>query len=356
MKKCVLCVSTDLQTRGGIASYVRLLQETELWPRWRMRHVATHRDGSAMAKVRIFARAIVTYIRELLLHRPDLVHLHMSAHGSYVRKALLAAIARALRVPVLVHVHGSEFDAFHAQLSLPLRRIVRATLESAAVVVALGELWADRLRDIAPRARIVTIPNAVRLPPTTFRTHDSPLQVVFLGEIGERKGAFTLIAAWAKLATEPTVLGGARLLMAGDRQVDRARAMVAEHGIARSVTVRGWLTSAEVADLLARSDILVLPSRSEGQPMAVLEAMANGVAVIAGNSGGIPEMIEDGRSGLLVPPDDVDALSAALRRLVNDGELRRSLAEAGRDRVRSEFDLDVVWRRFDKLYREVAGR
>ena len=356
MTQRVLCVSTSLRTRGGIASYVRLLQETELWPRWRMRHVATHRDGSAAVKIAVFATALVRYVGELLLRRPDLVHLHMSAHGSFVRKALMAALARALRVPVLVHVHGSEFDTFHARLPPSLRRVVRATLESAAAVVALGDLWAARLQDIAPRARVVTIPNAVRLPPVVRPADGGPLQVVFLGEIGERKGAFTLIASWAKLATDPAVLGDARLLLAGDRQVERARAMVAEHGIADSVTVRGWLTPVEVAELLNRADVLVLPSRSEGQPMAVLEAMAHGVAVIAGNSGGIPEMIENGRSGLLVPPGDVDALCAALRLLATDGPLRRSLAVAGRERVRAEFDLDVVWRRFDALYREVTGR
>ena len=90
--------------------------------------------------------------------------------------------------------------------------------------------------------------------------------------------------------------------------------------------------------------------------MALLEAMANGMAVVAGDVGGIPEMVEDGRSGLLVPPNDADALAAALRRLLSDVDLREQLGAAARERVLDRFDLNVVWRRFDALYRQVSRR
>ncbi len=352
----VLCVSTSLQTRGGISSFVRMLRETELWGRWQVEHVVTHRDGSTATKIRAFAVGLVRYTAALLRRRPDVVHLHMSAHGSFVRKALLFWVARVLRVPAIVHVHGSEFDVFHDGLPGPLRAVVRATLSHADVVVALGDRWARRLAAIAPAARIETVPNAVRIPEPRSGIRNGDVHVVFLGEIGERKGAFTLLETWAKLAAEPEILGGARLTVAGDREVDRARRMIAELGIADSAWVRSWLSAADVAELLDSAGVFVLPSRSEGQPMAVLEAMARGVCVVASAVGGIPEMIDDGRSGLLVPPDDIDALDAALRRVLADPALRRRLGEAALARVRAEFDLDVVWRRFDALYREVSGR
>ena len=87
--------------------------------------------------------------------------------------------------------------------------------------------------------------------------------------------------------------------------------------------------------------------------MAVLEAMAHGVCVVAGAVGGIPELVEDGRSGVLVPPDDVDRLVDSLRRVLGDRDLRESLGGAARRRVLAEFDVDVVWRRLDSLYRRV---
>lgn len=351
-----LTASTSLQTRGGISSYVRMLRDTPLWSRWRMVHVPTHRDGGTGTKIRTFLRALPRFTAELVVRRPDVVHLHMSSYGSFVRKAALFWVARALRVPTIVHVHGSEFDTFHDRLPRPLRAVVRATLEQASVVVALGERWRTRLLVIAPGATVETIPNAVHVPPARDTYRAVAPHVVFLGEIGERKGTFVLLEAWAKLAAEPDVLGGARLTVAGDRGVDRAHATVAAHGTTESVTVRSWLAPAEVAELLAGADVFVLPSQSEGQPMAVLEAMAHGLAVVASDVGGIPEMIEDGRSGLLVPPDDVEALGAALRAVLTDADRRHALGRAARARASAEFDIDVVWRRFDALYTSLSTK
>jgi glycosyltransferase involved in cell wall biosynthesis len=192
------------------------------------------------------------------------------------------------------------------------------------VVVALGDRWAERLREIAPGARVVTVPNGVVLPGLPQRAAvTGPSRVVFLGEIGERKGAFMLIDAWAKLAAEPEGLAGATLTMAGDREVARAEREIIERGIADSAVVRSWLSPVEVAELLAKSDVFVLPSRSEGQPMALLEAMAHGLCVVASDVGGIPEIIVDGESGLLIPADDVDALVGALRQILTDPARRR---------------------------------
>lgn len=343
-------VSTSVETRGGIASYVRTLRSTELWTQWRVEHVITHRDGSALTKLLTFLGALPRYVAALLRRRPDVVHLHMSSNGSFVRKASMFWIAWALRVPAVVHVHGSEFDVFHNRLPAPLRAVVRATLTRAASVVALGDLWAGRLLAIAPAARLTTVPNAVRVPSVAAARREQP-HVVFLGEIGERKGAFVLLEAWAALVADG-LPAGARLTLAGDDGVERARRIVAERGMA--VQVLNWLSPTEAAELLDSADVLVLPSRNEGQPMAVLEAMARGLCVVAGAVGGIPELLDDGRCGVLVPPDDVDALAAALRAVLTDASLRARLGRAARERALTEFDIEVVWRRVDAVYREAV--
>ena len=351
-----LTASTSMETRGGISSYVRMLAGTPLWPRWRMVHIATHRDGSTITKILTFASAVPRYIIELVLRRPDVVHLHMSSYGSFVRKAALFWIARAARVPVIVHVHGSEFDTFHSKLPGPLGAVVRVTLEHAAVVIALGERWGGRLKVIAPKATVATVPNGVRVPPARehYRQHAS--HVVFLGEIGERKGTFALLEAWSRLAKTPQELDGARLTIAGDRDVERARATVATSGLDDLVDIRAWLSPTDVQQLLADADVFVLPSLSEGQPMAVLEAMAHGLCVVASDVGGIPEMIEDGRSGRLVPAGDVDALHAVLRTVLADAGERHSLGAGARQKVATDFDIDVIWKRFEALYTEAMTR
>lgn len=349
----VLWVSTGLSTRGGVASCVRTLTDTPLRDTWSIEHIATHCDGSVLTRMLAFARGVGAFVAALATRRPDLVHLHMSSYGSFVRKATLAALARVVRLPVVLHVHGSEFGLFYQRAPRLLRLLIRATLTRADAVVALGERWADRLRQIAPAATIVVIPNAVRvLPPVRQPGHGERVHVVFVGAIGDRKGTFTLVDAWARLADRAWP---ARLTIAGDGEVTRARKTIEQLGLTASAEVVGWLSAADTAALLDSAHVLVLPSQHEGQPMAVLEAMARGLSIVASTAGGIPDLVEDGSSALLVPDGDLDALTAALRRVVTDHHTRARLATAAHQRAGQHFDVEIVWQRFDALYKEVLG-
>jgi hypothetical protein len=147
----------------------------------------------------------------------------------------------------------------------------------------------------------------------------------------------------------------ATLLMAGDGEVERARAAVAAAGVGDTVEVRSWLSAEQVQEELRTAHVLVLPSLDEGQPMAILEAMAHGLCVVATDVGGIPDLVEDGVSGLLVPPKDVDALAAALGKVVEDEDLRAQLAASAHVRAASTFDIEVVWRRLDEVYAGIAS-
>ncbi|GAA4914635.1 glycosyltransferase family 4 protein [Actinomycetospora succinea] len=348
----MLWVSTSTQTQGGIATCVRTLAATGLWERWGVRHVATHRDGSKGDKALAFASGLARYTATMLLRRPDLVHIHMSSAGSFVRKAAMAWLAYLLGVPVVLHVHSGRFHLFHDRAPAPLRRFIAATLTRADVVIALGELMRTRLAAIAPDAHLTSLPNPVRISPVTTRPAGAAPHVVFLGRIWDKKGAFALIEAWAK---ESGGTGG-HLTMAGDGEHERARALARELGVADSVTVHEWLSTDQVAELLASADVLALPSENEGQPMVVLEAMSRGLAVLATEVGGIPELVTDGVEGLLVPPHDAGALADALGELLGNEPRRRALGEAGAARARAEFAADAVAARIESLYHEVLAR
>ncbi|PVZ07996.1 glycosyltransferase family 4 protein [Actinomycetospora cinnamomea] len=351
----MLWVSTSLATQGGISAAVRTLAGTPLWARWHVHHVASHQDGSGPAKVRRFALCLARVLAELLLRRPDLVHLHTSSDGSFVRKATILWLAKAARVPVVLHVHSGRFHDFHRTAPAPLRALIRRSLIGADAVVALDELWVRRLGEIAPGARFAIVPNAVPVPPAPPDRPDRPPHVVFLGRIWEKKGAFTLVESWAKALSEVrgTTGDGAHLTMAGDGDPERARALAAALGVDGAVTVHDWLPKAEVDALLDAADVLVLPSLGEGQPMVVLEAMARGLAVVATDVGGIPGLVTDGREGLLVPPSDGARLTEALVAVLADPARRRAMGAAAHHRAATEFDVDVVSRRVEDLYADL---
>lgn len=343
-----------MDTRGGVASFVRTMASTPLWSEWDVKHVATHRNGSTVKKIGVFVLGALQFMVALVSYRPGVVHLHTSFDGSFVRKATLLWVATLFRVPTVMHVHGSDFDRFYERSPRPLKWWIRTTMEHASVVVALGDRWVGILGEMAPAARIVSVPNAIHPRIAVVQPRDGdPVEVLFLGEVGDRKGTFTLIDAWAALVANHGGAVPARLTIAGDGEVDRARAAVAHHDLDTSVTVLGWIARDEVPALLTGSQVLVLPSRHEGQPMAILEAMANGLAIIAGNVGGIGDLI-DSECGILLAPDDVPALESALKRVIFDPAERARLGERALERVRAEFDVDVVWRRFDTMYEEIA--
>ncbi|WP_182347875.1 glycosyltransferase family 4 protein [Tomitella gaofuii] len=341
-----------MNTPGGIASYVRTVEDTPLWSQWSITHVRTHRDGTLARKVAVFAAGAVEFAWRILVHRPALVHLHSASYGSFARKSVLVWIAVGLRVPVVLHVHGAGFSEFYDHQGVFIRAYIRSTLVRADRVVALGESWARRLQRIAPASRIIVIPNAVRVLRTTEAPAlDRQVRVLFLGRVEEYKGVFALLDAWRIVHAAQG--RRVRLTIAGDGELAAARSYAQELGLCDAVDFPGWVNPDEAEDLLERSQILVLPSRFEGQPFAVLEAMAHGLCVVASEVGGVPELIGDG-CGILIPPDDVDALASALNLALEDRDLRESRGAAAFSRARACYDADVVWRRIDEMYRDVV--
>ena len=283
--------------------------------------VATRGQGS-------LARSPGRMLRALgqLARRPDVLHINLSSRGSALRKLVLAAAARALSVPTVVHLHGSGFDAWWDAAPAPLRAQVRRMFAGAARIVVLGRVWREAVAARVPEAagRIVVLPNAA--PAAEPARGGTPPTILFLGRLGPRKGVPQLVAALAGL---PPGLPW-RAVLAGDGDHDAARRDLDRHGLADRVALPGWLDDEGVRRHLAEADILALPSFAENLPMALVEAFAHGLAVVATPVGAVEDLVAHGRTGLLVPPGDVPALSDALQRLLVDVGLRRSLGAAAR--------------------------
>jgi glycosyltransferase involved in cell wall biosynthesis len=167
---------------------------------------------------------------------------------------------------------------------------------------------------------------------------------------GESKGYDTFLGAAATVSREmPEV----RFLAVGKgTDSEKMKNAVARHELEGAVTLAGYRP--DVPDILSAVDLLVnCPKSREGLSVIALEAMATGLPVIATNVGGIPEIVRDGETGLLVPPDDPDALARAMVRLLSDAELASRLADAGARLVREELSVDKMVERTEALYREI---
>jgi glycosyltransferase involved in cell wall biosynthesis len=290
---------------------------------------------------------------------PDIVHVNMP--GPYDgQMGLLVPIARAAGARTVVTEH----------LPMVERLWKRAAVKSLAfrgldVAVTMTRANAHYLRERQgiPAARIRVVPNGIRasygtlavdrpavrrdagLPPTT------PL-VIHVGNILVHKGLFRLLEAMSEVAGDPWHVA---VLGTGPDEA-RCRRLVAERGISGRVTFLGAGSSASVEQLVAAADLLVLPSEIEGLPYTVLEAMACARPVVAGNVYGLPEVVEDGVTGLLVDARSVPAIAGAVSSLLADPDLRARMGRAGRERFERLFTLERQVSRMEEIYRSLLAR
>jgi glycosyltransferase involved in cell wall biosynthesis len=337
---------------GGMSTSIRALMASPLGESFRLEFVATHRGTFGLPRrLAIFAAALVRLTWWSLRGRGRLVHVHGTKRGSMFRKAVCVLLAKALRRRVVLHLHSGPGDiaAFRDSLGRGGVWFLRLGIGRADAVVAVSEASAAALREAFGVPAILVIPNLVApVAVAADAAGDDPPTAVYLGGFENPvKGGDVLLEA---LATAE--LGGGRVLLAGPGEPsDRGRRLIEERD---RVEWRGWLDPAAKADVLRAAQVFVLPSTSEGLPMALLEAMSYGLAIVATPVGGVPETVEAGADALLVPPGDPIALRDALVGMLRDRELRRRLGVAARERSR-RFGPERVAAEFADLYRELLG-
>jgi glycosyltransferase involved in cell wall biosynthesis len=294
----------------------------------------------------IHARRVRRLVRDL---KPDLVHaLHLTSYG------FLAALADVH--PCIVSVWGT--DILQAPRLSPFHwAITRYALRRADHVTATGARLAEAtLRYVPPGKPVTVIPYGVDL--EQFRPQprqpDSDVIVGSVGRLSPEKGLKYLLQALAHIgADQPRV----RLILAGDGpERQRLERLAARLRLDDRVEFLGDLPHEQVPQVLARLDIFAMPSTYEGFGVAAIEAAAMEVPVVASNVYGIPDVVDDGVTGLLVPPKDVSALAQALRSLITDEERRRQMGRAARAFVAERYSWEKNTAEMESLYREMLGR
>lgn len=337
--------------RGGMRSVVEAYERDGFLAAQNVRLIASYVDGSFLRRQGVLLLALVRFVAALCTRRIGLVHCHAAMRGSFWRKGLFASIARLFGIPVILHLHGSEMKPFYAAQPRLLKALIRRHLEGATRVLVLSESWRTFVGEIAPRARITVLPNYVTLPPRPDPGLRKAEDALFLGLVGDRKGVFDLIPAFAEVRRTHR---GAKLTIGGNGEVDRAAAALREFGVEDAITLAGWVDGPAKERLLAASGIYVLPSHNEGLPVSVLEAMSWELAVITTRVGGIPELVTDEVDGLLIEAGDRQALALAISRLLGDAALRARLAAAGRARVEARYSDRVVLPMLTRIYEECS--
>jgi len=288
-------------------------------------------------------RALARLLRVLRGERVDVVH----THGHFAANVLARVAGCLAGARVISHMHIQ--NAFRAGTGRRAQiAIDNATARLSFALVAVSDATrADLVDQGYPASRLVTVHNGIEPAEVTepVRLADGPI-VLEVARLAEVKGQRTLLEALGSVEATAVLVG--RDLEQGGAYERLLRAEAERLGVAGRVVFTGY--RADVPALLAGCDVFCLPSRAEGLPLVVLEAMAQGKPVVATAVGGTPELVVDGVTGVLVPPGDARALADALSALLTDTDRARRLGEAGRERVLREFSAAAAAERVLELY------
>jgi glycosyltransferase involved in cell wall biosynthesis len=345
-----LLVADGLQGRGGIERFATyFVQEskaqnrkltvevirTRLVPSGPLRHLST-------------LPAFASFLVKLLSETPDVCHINIAPRGSTYRKFIYFLACKFIGVRTLIHLHGSGYDEYFRSLPCALRFLVRWMFKSASAVVVLGAHWANFIeKDMGTSCdKLFIVYNGVPDRGLVSRNKSDVLSILFLGQLGIRKGVDTLLDAISRLDEKHEW----HATLAGNGDIGYWKSVSSSLDISHRVTFTGWLDDNGVTEALERADVLVLPSRAENQPVAIIEAMALGLPVIASNIGAIPEQVVDGETGILIEPSDTAGLTFAIEQILCNPGQAAMMGRAGRDRYLSLFSIESCVDRFQVVY------
>ncbi len=347
----VCMIVPNKAVKGGIASVVNGYRGSELEKRYRITYIESYQDGSKWDKLKKAFAGYRAFRRLLKKDCPDLVHIHSSFGPSFYRKMPFILWSASKGIPVVNHIHGAEFDAFYENASASKKRRVRSVYRKCTRYIVLSKEWKEKIAQIVPADRIDVIENYCVWPEKPDLAGRRQNQILFLGALEERKGCYDIPVIFENVKRK---CPNARLVMAGDGQMKQIKEAFERKKRLSDVTFTGWVRGQEKEKLLQQSAVFLFPSYNEGMPVAVLEAMGYGLGIVTTIVGGIPQLIEHGKSGFLETPGDLTAMAEDVSELLQDKTLCRSMGELARETAEQKYSLRMHLQKLEETYRKAC--
>lgn len=294
----------------------------------------------------------------------DIVHFHGASLPLFINLPILKLLRKKVIAKVAAAKVGTEAGSLHGRYFFMGTLITRCLRMVDAFIATTAEIEEGLRNDGIAESKINRITNFIdfRLSPPTFKGAKGEIKakmgfdetdtiITFSGRFIRRKGIDYLLESWKDVSNK---FPNAKLVLLGDGPLlPEIKKMSRVLGIDGSVDFRGHVDL--VADFLNISDVFVLPSLQEGMPNSLLEAMSCGLPVIASKIGGVVDVVEDGKSGILFEPGDASGLTSAVISLLNNSGLRRKLGAEARKRIVEGFSIDVIAEKYIRLYKELMA-
>jgi glycosyltransferase involved in cell wall biosynthesis len=362
MKPRVALLGPSLTAVSGFSTHVNMLIASDLAEKFDLIHFQVGSEGRHETGLKSFVRLVFSpfeLVFFVLRHRPAVVHINTGLdQKAYWRDLVYLLLVKLMGRRVVYQIHGGPFPRDFFSGSILLTRILKQALliSDAVTVLSSGELAAYRAFDA--RINVHLVPNAIdpsgiNDQPRVFN-RDRPLRLVYIGRLVRTKGLFEIIDALVLLKNQGrhfhfTVAGGG----ADDIEL---RSATTKAGLDNHVEFLGSVFGEPKNRLWLESDIFVFPTYFEGLPYALLEAMAAGCVPVTTPVAAIPDVIEDGLHGLLIPSQDPQRLASAIARLDDNREQLVKMAGSCREHILKQYTVTRLAADFEKIYSDAIQR
>jgi glycosyltransferase involved in cell wall biosynthesis len=294
---------------------------------------------------------------EILHKKPSRCYLALTTTGSaFYKDVLLVALLRFFRVKRIYHLHNKGVSNYQTK---GINKLLYRFVFSGADVILLSQRLYQDIEAFVPISKVHICPNGVAdVSNNQFcnQSKENAVKMLFLSNLIEAKGVLILLEACSILQQrglffECNFIGGE-----GDITVSQLNKKIQTKGLAAKVHYNGPQFGSDKQSSFAESTIFVLPSLKECFPLVILEAMQYSLPVISTFEGGIPDVVEDGVTGFLVPQKDAAALAEKLAILIENPELRQQMGKAGRTKYENEFTLAIFEHRLVEILQQIIEK
>lgn len=349
--KVLVIGPSPTKSKGGMATVIEEIQsDSKLNEQFDIDIYESYIDGGIFKRLLYSAWA---YLKFCFTKKDyDIYHIHAASYGSTFRKGLYVKTAKRWGKKVIFHIHGAEYMKFYEGLSDRKKQKVIDILKACDMIIALSQDWKKKFDSTFALNNCVVLENGInveRLKPAVSDPSDHPHSFVMLGRLGERKGTYDLIDAIENVTkTIPDV----KCYLAGDGDIDKCSSIIKEKYLENNISIEGWADFDKKLKLLKQSSVLVLPSYNEGLPMAILEGMACGKAIISTTVGAIPEVVKE-ENGILIEPGDIEKLSEALLKYCMDEDAVERIGKNNIALIHTKYSMDAMHQKLAQYYIDV---
>lgn len=340
----VLIIGTSKYTRGGITAVIKAQQQGEQWEKYHCKWIGYHVDRANWIKALYYIYALILYCIHLPFYQ--IVHFQFSLTTDARRSYYFFKVAKWLGKKTIVHLHcGDQLP----EIWSPMYEELFTRCDLALVLSPSIKRKVEGYIGCTHRVEVLYNPCPTIKTITPFSKREK--KILFAGTLNSNKGYSDFIKGFAKIAKK---YPDWKVVFAGNGEIDKAKSLARSLGIENQCEFLGWVNGEQKDSAFRRASVLCLASYQEGFPMAVLDAWAYGVPVVSTPAGGLIDIIEEGKNGLLFEAGNIDQMAEKLETILVDIALREHIAQESRFMAETTFNINNLNHKLGEMYNSLV--